>query len=483
MSQRIVERHSERRVKPPYRFLSQVPEVCLFCSDVRFHFLTSRDNFNVDCCDTNGRSVLMKLATMPNRCNYAKKLIRRGANIHLADRSGSTFLHLAAENTDSVEMARTVIAEGADVDCQDGEGKTPLYVACQAGNLEYAAMLLYFGANPSISSHKKITPIAAISSSVDVEDQRSLQDILYFYTFDNSLSLPLPVLTGIMSSKTGLFERIVRNVTGVTYDIFDLKDMVKKFASFGRKNLDLFLDKFQQTVEEWIDKCDMFRIFQDLIETHCRDLDACRGVNLALDLLLGGKHGYTMVQLLDKSFCGVAFLVQLFHKFERLTVKEQEKMVTDRALWMILYGLKVHLRDLEAVHLSFGYCILFEILLHLDVDVSDGYRPVSLVWFYSNPRATIEECEFGASFALLGYFNYEPLKKFWSRPEHGREINDGVRKQPKLPSLVELSRNVAKKYIVDKYGIRTSKRLHFVLNALQIDWLTKDTILLKRRLY
>jgi hypothetical protein len=301
MSQRIVGRHSEKRVKPPYRFLSQR----LFCSDVRFHFLTSRDNFNVDCCDTDGRSVLMKLATMPDRCNYTKKLIRRGANIHLADRSrsGSTFLHLAAKNTDGVEIARTVIAEGADV-------------ACQAGNLEYAAMLLYFGANPSISSYKKITPIAAISSLVDVEDQRSLQDILYFYTFDNSLSLPLPVLTGIMSSKTGLFERIVRNVTVVTYDIFNLKDMVEKFASFGRKNLDLFLDKFQQTVEEWIDKCDMFRIFQDLIETqHCQDLDACRGVNLALDLLLGGKHGHTMVQLLDKSFCGVAFLVQLFHKF------------------------------------------------------------------------------------------------------------------------------------------------------------------------
>jgi hypothetical protein len=120
---------------------------------------------------------------------------------------------------------------------------------------------------------------------------------------------------------------------------------------------------------------------------------------------------------------------------------------------------------------------LFEILLHLDVDVSDVYRPESLVWFYSNPRATIEECEFGASFALLGYFNYEPLKKFWSRPEHGREINDEVRKQPKLPSLVELSRNVAKKYILNKYRIRTSKRLHFVLDALQIDWLTKDTIL------
>jgi hypothetical protein len=190
---------------------------------------------------------------MPDRCNYAKKLIRRGANIHLADRSrfGSTFLHLAAKNTDGVEMARTVIVEGADVDCQGGEGKIPLYVACQAGNLEYAAMILYFGANPSISSYKKIIPIAAISSSVDVEDQRSLQDILYFYTFDNSLSLPLPVLRGIMSSKTGLFERIVRNVTVVTYDIFDLKDMVKKFASFGRKNLDLFLDKFQQTVEEY----------------------------------------------------------------------------------------------------------------------------------------------------------------------------------------------------------------------------------------
>jgi hypothetical protein len=196
---------------------------------------------------------LLKLATMPDRCNYAKKLIRRGANIHLADRSrfGSTFLHLAAKNTDGVEMARTVIVEGADVDCQGGEGKIPLYVACQAGNLEYAAMILYFGANPSISSYKKIIPIAAISSSVDVEDQRSLQDILYFYTFDNSLSLPLPVLRGIMSSKTGLFERIVRNVTVVTYDIFDLKDMVKKFASFGRKNLDLFLDKFQQTVEEY----------------------------------------------------------------------------------------------------------------------------------------------------------------------------------------------------------------------------------------
>jgi malate/lactate dehydrogenase len=75
---------------------------------------------------------------------------------------------------------------------------------------------------------------------------------------------------------------------------------------------------------------------------------------LALDLLLGGKHGHTMVQLLDKSFCGIAFLVQLFHKFEHLTLKEQEKMVTDRALWMILYGLKVHLRDLGAVYLSFG---------------------------------------------------------------------------------------------------------------------------------
>jgi ankyrin repeat protein len=96
--------------------------------------------------------------------DFAKNLIKAGADVKIIDRFGSTALMKAAENGQT-EMAQLLIASGADVNASSLSGWTALMLAARVGHTEIARLLSAHGADVNARNgvgHHSVLELAAM---------------------------------------------------------------------------------------------------------------------------------------------------------------------------------------------------------------------------------------------------------------------------------------------------------------------------------
>jgi hypothetical protein len=414
-------------------------------------------------------------------------LLEKGADIHLKDKSGLTFLHHAVKTgtADDLTVALLVIEKGADVNCRENHGKTPLYIACEKGHENWVHTLLYYGADPNIPSHEGIIPLAAISLWISEKQQTSLQDILFPYTLDShNTTLSLPSMVEAMISETSTFPRLLEKISRLSYDTDDLEYFVERIGSQNGKNLKLFVEKFEDVVNDLIDNYQILVILLELTTPRSGINYVVPNLKGILDAFLESNHGPKLIQAFDPSFSAISLLIKAF-RYHRHMFVEEEKL-TKTAILMLSYGLCVTLEDLETVYRFYGYCDLFRLLLRMDVQFCDGHKASPRVLMYCDPSTDLDKCfDDYSSLAigsLLDHFNHPKLKKL-CLSNSNKEIANKAKELPPVPLLVELARNAARKYIARNFKIQTPKQFYSVLDRLPIDRRSKSIIALETKLY
>ncbi|KAJ3653178.1 hypothetical protein Zmor_012442 [Zophobas morio] len=166
---------------------------------------------------------------------------------------------------------------------------------------------------------------------------------------------------------------------------------------------------------------------------------------------------------------------------------------------LILHGLKVESRLLEVVFLKYGYCNLFKLLLHLDIEVDKKGPGIKEDLLFKNPVVHficdvnwdldlfIENCSYFYSDELFEYFAGPEMSRVISTLAEMGKVSEEVLKSAKInlgvPLLIEMARNVFRSYFVDIFHITTTKQLCSLLNGLPIDVVYKKIIALETKLY
>ena len=221
--------------------------------------------------------------------------------------------------------------------------------------------------------------------------------------------------------------------------------------------------------------------------------------------------------------------------------KFDEDEITKRVLVMVSYGLRVTLYDLNFVYYKYGHNELFRILLHVDVydNVSSKELLSVMVFLHYKPRldfqnqefrrclklhtgfapvvaqgvdaqtvdypsdGTVDAClnidyalcnfrQFAGSClisttnsldTLFDYFNHDNLKEMCLGLCKRKDFVEKVKKLPRVSSLVELSRNVARRFIMDEFGVSSLKDFLTAVNRLPVDKTTKSILVLERKIY
>jgi hypothetical protein len=459
----------------------------LFCRYQMISDIIDLEDFDVNCCDPDGYSLLMVLTGRYSNTKLSQKLLEKGADIHLTSIFGFTFLHHAVETgtADDLTIALLAIEKGADVNWQDDDGETPLYIACQGGHMKWVHTLLYYGADPNIPSHEEIIPLAAISLSISEKKQTRLQDILFPYTFDSdNVTLSLSSMVEAMISQTSTFPRLLQKVSRLSYDTKDLEYFVERIEFQNGKNLKLFVEKFEDVVNDLLDNYQILVILLKMTTSLSGINYVVLNLKGILDAFLESDQGPKLIQSSDPSFSAISHLIKTFN-YDRYMFVEEEKL-TKTAFLMLSYDLCVTQEDLETVYRFYGHCDLFRLLLRMDVQFCGGHKPSPRVLMYCDPSTDLEKCFDDYSSltigSLLDHFNHPKLKKL-CLSNSNNEIANKAKELPPVPLLVELARNAARKYIARSFKIESPKQFYSVLDRLPIDKLSKRRIALEIKLY
>jgi ankyrin repeat protein len=97
------------------------------------------------------------LAAQKKRTASVRTLVAAGADVSIPDQEGYLPLHLAADGTDLNLLCCLLQADPSVVNAQNIHGVTPLQKACYHNNIDAAALLLTYGANPKLQENNGYT--------------------------------------------------------------------------------------------------------------------------------------------------------------------------------------------------------------------------------------------------------------------------------------------------------------------------------------
>ncbi|RKQ63180.1 ankyrin repeat protein [Thermovibrio guaymasensis] len=148
--------------KIPVDFRNKFNQTPLFYAvnndNVEFAKFLVKHGANVNAKDFFGITPLHQ-AVISGSYKVAKFLIKNGAEVNAKDNYGYTPLHLAAIYN-RPKIAKLLIENGADVNAKDNYGNTPLhYCGTTFGTAPTAKVLLENGADPTIKNKRGKTPL------------------------------------------------------------------------------------------------------------------------------------------------------------------------------------------------------------------------------------------------------------------------------------------------------------------------------------
>jgi ankyrin repeat protein len=105
---------------------------------------------------------------------FARSLLKYGADASALDKKKSTPLHLASRGG-HVDVVLVLLEHGADASVQDKNKSTPLHLASRSGHVDVVLVLLEHGVDVNARDMSKRTPLRYASDGGHVEIARVLQ--------------------------------------------------------------------------------------------------------------------------------------------------------------------------------------------------------------------------------------------------------------------------------------------------------------------
>ena len=418
-----------------------------------------------------------------------------------------------------------------------------LHTACKKGDVELTCKHLYNGANPNARNSDGFLPIELLPCG---ENGDVLLDILFPYTFDDGCSVSFHTMTVAMLQNSSFFPRLMEGATEVPYDDDHLIFFRNEFRHVVKKHFLIFLDKFEHVVRAAIDEVFLYwgiirpaawdgaseyaEVLSALLARGCAEELVCTKSHLPSPPRGVGIPDRHWVLEPESTENAILHLIKLFNS----TFDEDE--ITKMILQMVSYGLRVSLHDLSFVYHKYGHNELFRILLHMDVNDNANVKDVLsvMVFLQFYPRLDFQNEEFKNCLEMHGgsphcdspvdtywadgmmrrrlqmfspawfspyfstnslnsdansldtlfdYYNQEELKEFCLSVCRRKYFIEKVKRLPRVPSLVELSRNVAREFIMDEFRVSSASEFLTAVNALDIGEKTKSVLTLERKIY
>jgi hypothetical protein len=443
-----------------------------------FDYLLSLDDYPLEFVNKYGQTALT-LSLTSNVVydiwmgdHFAIELIRKGANIQGISSEGDTFLHCALDR-EFIKVAILLIERGIDVNIVNSEGYSPLEASLRWWSLdnqiELVSALLIYGADPFFVNQYGYS---MFELAVLNENGSSMETLLYLYTFDeySNKKIHLEVLLKLAQVESFVWDHIM-DTFSVYEDSFDACVCRCVICFTDIEHFNIVIKKFGSLV----------RLVLFTTHTEC-------GLRCKLNRTLSVKNLNVLLES-DLKDDTVSFIqsVNSVHLFEKLMEDgNSHSYILERYCFLLSNGLRISELDLELVYQHYGYCELFRLLLHMDLDIVPNQLEKTLVAsLYYQPTVDLEEC-------LKNYTQYslkgvERLQNYFAHPGLHElcctVCPEKVKNLPQIPLLAEMARNVFRHFFIQTLGIKTAKEFYTFLNHLSISPVHKKIIALEVPLY
>ncbi|XP_063906053.1 uncharacterized protein LOC135124766 [Zophobas morio] len=406
--------------------------------------------------------------------------------------------------------------------------------ACKRADVEHICKLLIAKPDPHAHRYAGFLSGFSLEELQKHENCELLLDIVFPYAFEDDCAVTFKTMILAMCWNSSFFSRLMAVVKKVTYNNAALNCFCRHFDLLIKKHLIIFLDKFEHVVKAAIDKNFFYRIklpsrvSDTNMDQYLEIIDMVLSRECLCRELIHAKREVVRVPsyITDPEFTNNT-ITQFIASFSSVFDEDE---ITKRVLLMVSYDLRVTLHDLNFVYYKYGYNDLFRILLHMDVydNVSSKELLSVMVYLHYKPGVDFHDPKFiqclkhhagvapvvvhdsdvhfendskvyekfklreletvlcnktNSLDTLFDYFNQEELKELCLGLCERKNFVEKVMRLPRVCSLVELSRNVETRLIVEGLGVSTAKEFLTVLNGLRVDKTAKSVLALERKIY
>lgn len=440
-------------------------------------YLLSQDSTNLNLQNFCEETPLF-LAVKEERIEAAKKLIAAGANVNIPNHEDVTPLHLSVTHPDLTHM---LIQYGAFLDAIDYSGDTPLHDATAEESLETVCMLLYYNAEANVRGVNNLTPFMKAIISKNVEVQAVLLNYVDDFnveTFDHVSTLALALM-----HKSPFVEEIVDGGADVNYAYgYDLIDAFSLCLQLpDPRNFELIWNKLKYDGADMSLGSVLWRICGTLRKEYIKQY---------LDVIIESDNIAQVVDSVMTADDLYLVIVRFSHFSQILTLGQLTKLVCQ----LLTYGYVITSFDMTKVFSHYGYCELFKILLHMDIKITGRRPPDTSRFIYdvnTKPKELLKqlidiiktEYLHNAIYQLLDYYIYPKLINAYLDLNRGDYVTTKILNLPKIPSLLELSRNMSREVLIEKNNITSSRQFYTFINYMDISPIYKKILSLERVMY
>ncbi|XP_056633711.1 uncharacterized protein LOC130443214 [Diorhabda sublineata] len=440
-------------------------------------FLLSQPSVEVNNRNFTGETPLL-IAIKCGNIKIAEKLIQSGANVNIPNYEEVTPLHMSVSHA---RLAHLLIKSGAYIDAKDYSGDTPLHDAVAEENLETVCMLLYYNADANVHGVNNLTPFMKAIISKNVEIQAVLieyVDDFNIETYDNVTTLALAI-----TNRTPFVEEIILGGADVNYAYgYDLIDPFALCLQYpNAKTFRLVWDRLIYNGDDMSLGSILWRISgtlrKDIFKQYVDVIIESDNINQAVESLNTAEDFYMVIV----RFCDF---------FHQLSLDQLTKLTCR----ILTYGYNATSFDMSKIFLHYGYCELFRIMLHMDIKYI-GRRPpdTSRLIYDLNYKMTdlldqlvdVINIEYlhNTIYQILDYCIYPKLLIGYLQLERDDYVTFKILHLPKIPSLLELARNTAREYVVEKFKIKSSRQFYTIINYMNINKVYKKILTFEKKLY
>ncbi|XP_018571753.1 uncharacterized protein LOC108911327 [Anoplophora glabripennis] len=440
-------------------------------------YLLSRDGTDLNTQNFCGETPLL-LAVKDEKVEAARRLIEAGANVNIPNHEDVTPLHLSVTHPD---LAHTLVRYGAFLDAIDYSGDTPLHDATAEECLETVCMLLYYNAEANVRGVNNLTPFMKAIISKNVEIQAVLLNYVDDFnveTFDH-----ISILALALTHKCPFVEEIIDGGADVNYAYgYDLIDAFSLCLQVPNpRNFQLIWSKLKYDGADMALGSILWRICGTLRKEY---------IIQYLDVIIESDNIAQVVDSITTADDLYLVIVRFSHFSQILTLDQLTKLVCQ----LLAYGYIITSFDMTKIFSHYGYCELFKILLHTDIKITGRRPPDTSRFIYdvnTKPKELLKqlidiiktEYLHNAIYQLLDYYIYPKLLSAYLDLNRGDYVTTKILNLPKIPSLLELSRNTTRDVLIEKYKVSSSCQFYTLINYLDISPTYKKILSFERVLY
>ncbi|KAJ3660820.1 hypothetical protein Zmor_005251 [Zophobas morio] len=414
---------------------------------------------------------------------FAIKLIKAGCEIFDTFSDGNTALHWAIQNG-WIEVAELLIENGFHVDKLNSQGKTALNIACCFELVDEIWMLLFYGADPHLARCFDICATKSVKAEV--------QEIFLDHLIGYNVSFNLMTFATLLTNNDNVnFIKVLQTANDINYTSNDLRDFCSRIVFFDPTLFQTFLEKFQDIAHNIFTRRYLINVF--LSEQRKENL-----ANYIKNLFVLFESPLSNFLVDEVHYCVADEGIELvpYMLFSCVEYDKTPETATLLLCFLLSLGVDLTVQCMDVIFLSYGYCNLFKVMLHMDIvdtrDLQVNYVVPHIIYNIKQTSNTIAKNIVQFNFIdtnIYKIFNYFALPK-WIRmyviDHYEYEPNNALSNLSTLtvvPSLVELARNCLHEYIVYKFKVKNSRQFYTLIKLLPIAQIHKEILSYERQLY